>query len=390
MIPQLLPIRYLLNSGARHELPYGREQRAVLNREAHEEAFREISSWEGYGPTPLISLPGLAAALGIGRLWYKDESHRLGLGSFKALGGVYGVYRVLSHALEAEGSPPPNSRALLQGDSRESTGRFTVTCASVGNHGQAVARGAALFGCKAVIFLPIHSAPGRLDAIRTLGAKVMEVEGSYDDAVAECARRGAEEGWMVVSDTAYPGYEVIPRHIMQGYTVMAREVLDQLPAGELPTHAFLQAGVGGMAAAVAGHLWETLGARRPVMTVVEPCEADCLLESALNGRLSPARGSLETEMACLACRHPSLEAWKILRRGADAFLSIPDYGARETVAMLKEGLGNDPKIHSQPSGVAGLTGLIAATFEPTLSEPLGLGGDSRVIVFGSEGPSRGE
>jgi diaminopropionate ammonia-lyase len=386
MIPQVLPIRFYLNPAARREEPYGPSERAILNAAAHEEAFREISSWRGYEPTPLLSLPNLAAALGLKTLWIKDEGKRLGLRSFKALGGIYGVYRTLLGALAEEGINPVPSLELMAGTHGELTQPFTITCASVGNHGQAVARGAALFGCRARIFLPSNTATFRREAIQSLGAEIVEVDGSYDEAVVASAERAEAEGWLVVSDTAYPGYEEIPRHIMQGYTVMAREALAQLPGEELPTHVFLQAGVGGLAAAVTAHLWETLGEDRPTVTVVEPSEADCLLESALHGSETPSRGSLDTSMAGLACREPSLLAWKILSRGADAFLTIPDHGAQETVSLLAKGVESDPQIQSQPSGVAGLTGAIAATFEPALSGPLGLGEDSRVIIFGSEGP----
>ena len=387
MIPQLLPIRYLLNPRAQRELPYGPAQGEVLNAQAHEKAFQEISSWKSYQPTPLRELPGLAQALGIGTLWYKDEGARLGLVSFKALGGSYGVYRVLLKILEESGKGPVSSAELIAGAHREVMSGITVTCASAGNHGQSVAMGAAMFGCRAIIFLPANTSLARVKAIQTQGAEVVEVEGSYDHAVAHAAQTAEKEGWLVVSDTAYPGYDEVPRHIMQGYTVMVREVLEQLPPGELPTHVFLQAGVGGLAAALTAHLWETLGPRRPVVTVVEPAEADCLLESALAGSESPSRGSLKTSMDGLACRAPFPLAWKIIETGADAFLTIPDYGAEETVALLAKGVADDVKIHSRPSGVAGLTGLLAAAFEPTLSEPLGLGENSKVIVFGSEGPA---
>jgi diaminopropionate ammonia-lyase len=386
MIPQVLPIRFLLNPATRPHRPYGPSERAILSLEAHEEAFREISSWDAYQPTPLLTLPGLAKALGVGTLRYKDEGARLGLKSFKALGGIYGVFRMVKDVLNGMGVEGIRSRDLLVGTHGDLTEKLTVTCASVGNHGQSVARGAAMFGCRAVIFLPAGTAPFRKQAIELLGARIIEVDGSWDDAVLESARRAESEGWLVVSDTAYAGYKEIPRHIMQGYTVMVREVLDQLPQGELPTHVFLQAGVGGLAAAVTAHLWEVLGEDRPTVAVVEPSEADCLLESALYGRPSPSRGTLDTSMDCLACREPSTLAWEVLAKGAHAFLTVPDYAVEETVTLLARGVESDGKVYSQPSGVAGLTGLIATTFEPALSDPLDLGEDSRVIIFGSEGP----
>jgi diaminopropionate ammonia-lyase len=243
-----------------------------------------------------------------------------------------------------------------------------------------------MFGCSAVVFLPSQALPHRVEAIEALGARTVRVEGSYDDAVVMAAREAERNGWSLVADTSYPGYEEVPRHIMQGYTVMIREVLGQLPPGVLPSHVFLQAGVGGMAAAVTGHLWEHLGAERPRIVVVEPAEADCLLESALMTRPSPSSGSLNSSMECLACGTVSSLAWKILDEGVDAFLTIPDFAAEEAVDILGRGMTGDPPVLTQPSGAAGLAGLISATFEPTLAGPIGLGIDSRVLIIGSEGP----
>ncbi len=387
ILPQLLPIRFLLNPAPHRTRPFGPPLDTLLNARRHEDAFQVISSLEGYAPTPLLSLPGLARELGIAELRYKDEGRRLGLGSFKALGGIYGVFVAVRERLASDsGAQSPTVQELLEARNHPARQRITVTCASAGNHGEAVARGASLLGCSAVIFLPFSAAEARGGAIRKLGAEVERVPGSYDDAVAAAAARARAQGWLVVSDTAYAGYGKIPRHIMQGYTIMVREVLDTLPDEGLPTHVFLQAGVGGMAAAVTAHLWEALGTRRPRVVVVEPAEADCLLESALRGSPHPSRGTLDTTMTCLACRHPSVAAWPILEAGADAFLTIPDYAPEMLVERLAGGEGGDPPIHSQPSGVAGLAGLAAALFEPSLSKALHLNRESRVLIFGTEGP----
>jgi diaminopropionate ammonia-lyase len=407
MLPAFLPTRYLLNPRAR-QVGLGDDARAeILSRKAADKAFREISSWKEYAPTPLRSLDGLARRLGLESLLYKDEAGRLGLGSFKALGGPYGVLGVLlSHLREEEGVEVPSSEALRNGRYAHLLDEVTVTCASTGNHGRAVALGARLFGCRSVVFLPSGTAPDRVEAIREVGARVAPVDGSYDDAVARAAREAEERGWYVVSDTAYPGYVEVPARIMQGYTVMVREVLQELsgdapaidgsgpdtgstdrrPEVSLPTHVFLQAGVGGMAAAVSGYLRETLGPRSPVIVVVEPDEADCLFECALAGAPGPSRGSLETSMSCLACREASILAWPILEASADAFLTLPDPAVEDTLRLLEAGTADDPSIRSRPSGVAGLAGLAASLMEPSLSEPLGLGADSRVLVFGTEGP----
>ena len=410
MLPTFLPTRYLLNPRARQGGPSDDAGTEILSREAADAAFREISSWREYAPTPLRSLDGLARRLGLDSLLYKDEASRLDLGSFKALGGPYGVLGVLfSHLREEEGVEAPSSRALRSGRYAHLLDEVTVTCASTGNHGRAVALGARLFGCRSVVFLPSGTAPDRVEAIREVGARVIPVDGSYDDAVARAAREAEERGWYVVSDTAYPGYVEVPARIMRGYTVMVREVLQELSGDtpsidgsgpdtrstdrrtdvRLPTHVFLQAGVGGMAAAVSGYLREALGPRCPVTVVVEPDEADCLFECALAGAPGPSRGSLETSMSCLACREASILAWPILEISADAFLTLPDPAVADTVRLLETGTANDPPIRSRPSGVAGLAGLMASLMEPTLSGPLGLGADSRVLVFGTEGPGPG-
>lgn len=394
MIPHALPTRSLLNPKATRGRPFGPAERSVLDAESNARAFREISSWARYRATPLLSLPALARRLGLGAVLYKDEGGRLGLGSFKALGGAYGVLRVLQNLLEEAGLAPVTSLDILEGRHAEHVGRATVTCASLGNHGRSVAWGAGMFGCRCVVFLPHGTPEDRWTAIEELGASVVPVRGSYDDAVREAARQAEAEGWFVVSDTAYPGYEDIPCSIMQGYTVLAREALEQLPGipdlprGARPTHLFLQAGVGGLAAAVTGYFWEEMGPAKPRVVVVEPADADGLFESALFGALTPSRGDLETSMTCLACRVPSTVAWRILEGGADAFLTLPDHVADDTAQLLARGWRGDPPIQTQPSGVAGLAGLLAAAFEPSLSGPLDLGERSVVLVIGSEGRNR--
>jgi diaminopropionate ammonia-lyase len=388
MFPSAPPTRFFLNPRAAPSLAYGPERSKILNFRTHQAAVEEISSWDGYAPTPLRILPGLAGKLGLQTLWYKDEGTRFGLGSFKALGGIYGVFRVLRAFLEqVTGDPRISSKDLSEGRFPQLLSGVTVSCASAGNHGRAVARGAQMFGCRSVVFLPCDTPTHRVEAIRALGSRTVPVDGTYDDAVALAAREAREKGWWPVSDTTYPGYEEVPRYIMQGYTVLVQEALDQLPKGTLPTHVFLQGGVGGLAAAVTGHLWEHLGCDRPRIVVVEPSEADCLLESALRGKPYPSSGRLDTSMECLACGNVSTLAWGILEEGADAFLSIQDSAAEEAVDVLGRGWSGDPPVLTQPSGAAGLAGLISATVEPGLAGPLGLGKESRVLIIGSEGPA---
>jgi diaminopropionate ammonia-lyase len=336
---------------------------AILDEAGFEAARRAIRSWPGYAPTPLRRLDGLARAAGLGAIFLKDESGRFGLGSFKALGGGYAV----AHAVENHGP------------------RITVTCATDGNHGRAVAWGAARFGCRCVIFVHEGVSVGRRRAIEAFGAEVRVVPGTYDDAVRRSAEVAAAEGWVLVSDTSWEGYEAIPREVMQGYAVMAEEALDQLADAPPPTHAFLQGGVGGLAAAVAARLDRRFGPDRPRIVVVEPERAACLLASCRAGRPVAVEGDLDTVMAGLACGEPSLLAWRVLDELAHAFLAIPDHAAVQVMRLLAEGVGGDPPLVVGESGVAGLAGALAAAACPVLAEPLGLGPQSRVLVIGTEG-----
>jgi diaminopropionate ammonia-lyase len=235
-----------------------------LSRAGCAAATREIVSWPGYAPTPLVELPGLAAAAGVAAIWYKDESDSFGLGSFKALGSAYGVFRVLAGEIaRRKGVGHLGSADLIEGRYRDLTQAITVVCATDGNHGRAVAWGAGIFGCRSVVYLHAKVSEGRGGAIARHGARVVRVAGTYDDSVRQAALDAARDGWFVVSDTSYEGYLEVPRDVMQGYTVLVDEAMRQLPAGDRPSHAFVQAGVGGLAAAVCAQLWESWGRHRP-------------------------------------------------------------------------------------------------------------------------------
>ncbi len=361
---------------------YPEECRGVLSRARHAEAAREVGSWPGYATTPLTALPGLAARAGIARLWYKDEGGRFGLGSFKALGGAYAVFRLLAREIcRRSGVASVSAEELLAGRYRELVAQITVTCATDGNHGRSVAWGAQIFGCRCVIYIHALVSAGRGAAIARYGAEVVRTRGNYDDSVRQAAEDAARKGWFVVSDTSYEGYMDVPRDVMQGYSIMVDEALRQLPTGERPTHVFVQGGVGGLAAAVCAHLWETLGPERPRLIVVEPDKADCLHRSAQSGQPTAVHGELDTLMAGLACGEVSPLAWRILASGADDFMTITDAAAVDCMRLLAAGAAADPSIVAGESAVAGLAGMLAAA---ELRE-LGLDGMSRVLVFGTEG-----
>ncbi len=370
------------NQTARRGTPYGTAQEAVMDAVGHGAAFDEITRWPGYAATPLVSLDDVARALGVAAVHYKDEGGRFGLGSFKALGGAYAVRQLLASGLQAKLGHPVDTAALLDGRHRALTETVTVATATDGNHGRSVAWGAQLFGCRAVIYIHQEVSAGRQAAIERYGATVVRTPGVYDDSVRQAAADAAANGWTVVSDTSYPGYREIPRLVMDGYTVMAEEALRQWPAGPSPTHTFVQGGVGALPAAVAAHLWRRLGAQRPRFIVVEPERAACLYESARAGKPTAVTGKLDTMMAGLACGEVSHLAWEMLEHAGDAFMTIPDQGAIDAMRLLA---ARQPPVVAGESAVAGLAGLRAVAADPAARAALGLGPDSRVLLFGSEG-----
>ena len=338
-----------------------------------------ISGWPGYAPTPLRDLSGIAAEAGLATIRIKDESSRFGLGSFKALGGAYAVAALLETELSRQGvSLVAGSADLADGRHAGLTEAITVTCATDGNHGRSVAWGAQRFHCRCVIFVHATVSQGRIDAIARFGARVERVAGNYDDAVRQADRQAAANGWFMVSDTSWPGYTEVPRTVMQGYRLMADEAADQW-SGAPPTHVFIQAGVGGAAAAVSVQMRARF-ARPPLVIVVEPERAACLFESATAGTASVVHGDLATIMAGLACGEPSLLAWQELERSASAFMSIPDEAAVRALWRLA-----DDAIEIGESGVAGLAGLLVAVADPISRDALQLTSESRVLLFGTEG-----
>lgn len=339
---------------------------APLTAAGFAKAVREIRSWPGYAPTPLVVLPALADALGLAAIRYKDERGRFGLKSFKALGGAYAVRRVLAR----------QNRPAAE---------VTVTCATDGNHGRSVAWGAQLFGCSCVIFVHATVSEGRAEAIRRYGAEVRRVKGNYDDAVRHAAGEAGRHGWYVVSDTSYEGYRDVPLDVMHGYGVMAEESMAQWPAGGAPTHIFVQAGVGALAAAICASFWLRWRKRRPRFVIVEPVRADCIYRSLEAGRPAAVHGGLETVMAGLACGEVSQLAWEVLATGADAAVAIDDAFALDAVRRLASPRGGDPAIVAGETGGAGLAALLALGERPEFRAPLALGPQAEVLLLGSEG-----
>ncbi|HEX4740884.1 MAG TPA: diaminopropionate ammonia-lyase, partial [Caulobacteraceae bacterium] len=347
----------------------------ALGTEATGDVERFLAHRDDHAPTPLVALPALARRLGVGAIHIKDEGKRLGLGSFKALGGAYAVIRLaVDAAAQALGRPVDIAEWRAPEVARVAAD-MTFACATDGNHGRSVAQGAQSIGAQCVIFVHAGVSEVRCAAIARFGARIVRVEGDYDDSVAQASRAAEANGWVVVSDTAWPGYERIPGLIMQGYAALLREALAQMPAP--PTHVFIQAGVGGIAATVGAHFALVFGEARPFLTVVEPSRAACLFESARAGRpVRIARGR-PTVMAMLECHEPSRVAWRILSRAADAFMTVDDEDAVAAMRRLAFPRGGDPAIVAGESGGVGLAGLVKVASDPALREAIALGPDAR-------------
>ena len=369
------------NPAAGHGIAYPADLRNIASLDAARQAAADISAWPGYRPTPLYDLSPLAAEAGVARIWYKDESQRFHLKSFKALGGAYAVACLLRREIERRYGEIATIDDLVSGRYRDLAANTVISCATDGNHGRSVAWGCQLFGCPCIIYIHRDVSEGRKQAMEAFGASVVRVDGNYDESVRQADRDAKTEGRVIVSDTSYPGYREIPRDVALGYTVMLAESVAQMN-GEIPTHVFIQAGVGGLAAAVCAYFWELWGSQRPRFIVVEPERANCLQESARAGEPVAVEGDLETLMAGLSCGEVSMLAWEILRLGADDFMTLSEDAVAKCMRLLAQG---DPPIEAGESAIGGIGALLAAREDASLSAALGLDASSRVYVIGTEG-----
>ena len=365
---------------------YPAELSAIMNIAQAHQSRQWLSSWRGIhrNATPLYDLPDAAARCQVGRLCLKDESVRSPLGSFKALGAPIALVRQILRL-----HPDFEPAAILTGRYAEALRGYTVISATDGNHGRGLAAAAQDAGCRCVIVLHAHVSPEREQAIAAYGADIVRIAGNYDESVQEAARLAAAHGWQVIADTSYDGYEDIPRDVMQGYGAIAEEIVEQTSAQRgragAFTHVFLQGGVGGMAAGLASYFWEYHGPQRPCFISVEPAQADCLLQSAIQGRPAKATGTVDSVMAGLACGETSPLAWRFLQPCVDVFMTIEDEQAIEAMRALAQGSERDTPIVAGESGVAGLAALEWLRSDPQRSEQVGLTAESRVLIISTEG-----
>jgi len=345
----------------------------------------------GYRVSPLKGLDNLAAMLGLGGIWVKDESQRLALNSFKVLGGSFAIYRYLQSRLGVQGREMSLAE-LTSPETKAKIGHLTFAAATDGNHGRGVAWAARELGWKSIIYVHQATSPARIKAIEDYGAEVKIISGTYDDAVRLVNIDAEKNGWQVISDTSWEGYEEIPAWVMQGYTTMFAEAQEELSGQGIikPTHVFVQAGVGALAASLVGFYKGLFGSNAPVSAVVEPMKAACIFNSVKAGDGKPHyfEGELDTIMAGLACGDPSPIAWEILRDHADFFLSCPDYVAAKGMRVYGVPLRGDPFIVSGESGAVTLGALMYIMQNPelrTLKKLLNLGQDSQVLLLNTEG-----
>ena len=374
-------LSHLANQRARREKPYPAELREIASLEKSKKALDEISRWPGYRATPLYRLDALASDIGVAGIFYKDESQRFQLKSFKALGGAYAVARQLQQQIERQTGKAASIADLLEKKHASVVDDIVISCATDGNHGRSVAWGCQMFGCSCVIYIHRDVSAGRKQAMEQYGAEVIRIDGNYDDSVKQADADARKYGRIIVSDTSYPGYMDIPRDVAIGYTVMLAEAVEQMQ-GAIPTHVFIQAGVGGLAASVCAYFWELWEARRPRFIVVEPERANCLQQTAANGEPVAVEGDLETLMAGLSCGEVSLLAWDILKPGADDFMTLGEAAVAPCMRLLA---ANNPSIEAGESAVAGLGAAIVARQDPDMAAQLGLDQSSLIFVIGTEG-----
>ena len=325
-----------------------------------DEAIKSISSWKTYSPTPLIRLNKLNKELNFKEIYYKDEDKRFDLKSFKALGGAFAVYKIATEKKN-----------------------IIVSTATAGNHGRSVAWGAQRLGIKCKIFISEHVSGTRALAMKNLDAKVIRVKGNYDDSLKECIKQSKKNDWEIVQDVSWEGYKEVPKLIMAGYAIMIKEIVDEIASNSI-THVFLQAGVGGMAAAmIAG--FAKFSTNIPKFIIVEPENANCVFKSIENNKPTTVNIIKETIMGGMSCGDVSTVAWEILKNSVNYSLTISDDAISTVVALLAKARLSDEKIIAGECAVPGIIALIGLFKNKDYLNKLELNSNSRVLLFGCEG-----
>jgi len=332
----------------------------LLSKKDIEVAYSSISSWKDYSPTPLIELNKLSKELNINKIFYKDESKRFNLNSFKALGGAYAVEKI------SKGNK-----------------NIVVATATAGNHGRSVAWGARRLNLKCKIFISEFVSDARGKAMRDLGAEIIKVKGNYEKSLIECIKQSNENKWQIVQDVAWKDYTIVPKLTMAGYATMMKEIVDQIKTDQI-THIILQAGVGGMAAAmiagIAGYLDYV-----PITIVVEPDSAACVLESIKTGKIEKIDIKRESLMGGMSCGEVSLIPWQIIKNSVKYCISLPDDNIGKTMKLLRNSSFSDESIIAGENSAPGIISLIASCEDEKIKQKLQLNKYSNILLIGCEG-----
>ncbi len=347
------------------------------------------ASFDVYSKTPLIRLNNLSKELGVSEILVKDESYRLGLNAFKVLGGSYAIGSLLAQKLGLT-VDKVNFEMLKSKEIREKLGEITFVTATDGNHGKGVAWAAQQLNQRAVVYMPKGSSIIRLNSIKETGAEASITDMNYDGAVRLANENAKKYGWEIIQDTAWEGYEDVPKWIMQGYATLMLEAIEQIEEMKLnkPTHVFVQAGVGSLAGAVQGFLAALYGEDRPITVVVEPNKADCIYKSAQSNKRTIVTGDMDTIMAGLACGEPNTIGWKILNDYTDGFISCPEYVTANGMRILGNPLQGDKKVVSGESGAV-TTGILYSILKnenlKELKEQFKIDENSKILLISTEG-----
>ena len=333
---------------------------SVLPKQDIDEAYKTISKWDNYSPTPLISLNKLSQKLKINKIFYKDESKRFNLKSFKALGGAYAVEKITKGNKD-----------------------IVVATATAGNHGRSVAWGAKRLGLKCKIFISEHVSDARGQAMANLGADVIKVKGNYENSLIECIKQSTENNWQIVQDVAWKNYTIVPKYTMAGYTVMMKEIIDQIDQNKI-SHIILQAGVGGMAGAMIAGIARYLE-NVPITLIVEPDSAACVMESIKSGKIEKIDIKKESLMGGMSCGEVSLVPWEILKNSVKFCISLPDDDIAKTMKFLGNCSFSEEKIIAGENSAPGVISLITSCENDKIRERLKLNSNSNILVIGCEG-----
>jgi len=332
----------------------------VLPESEIDEAYNTISKWNNYSPTPLLDLNKLSKQLKIKKIFYKDESKRFNLKSFKALGGAYAVEKVTKGKKE-----------------------IVISTATAGNHGRSVAWGSKKLGLNCKIFISEFVSESRAEVMRGFGADVIRVKGNYENSLNECIKHSDQNNWQIVQDVAWDDYTLVPKLTMAGYSVMMKEISEQINNQKI-SHVILQAGVGGMAAAVVAGIARYLN-YVPEIIIVEPETAACVLESIKTGKIEKISIKKESIMGGMSCGEVSLVPWKILKNSVNHCVTISDDYISKTIKLLAGANFSEEKIIGGECSTPGIASLIGLSNDLKIRNKINLNENSNVLLFGCEG-----